>query len=82
MAGYARSVSAAAPVIVVVVVFLLVAWGQRTLSQGVDYQCGSCGYVFNPSPAAAALAPHRFGGFKLLRCPDCGALTWASAVPK
>jgi len=74
--------SAITPVIIVVVVFLVMAFAQRSLSKGFDYQCGSCGYRFSPSPVAAALAPHRFGGLKLLRCPSCGALTWASAVPK
>jgi len=74
--------SAITPVVIVIVVFLVMAWGQRSLSKGFDYQCGSCGHTFSPSPAAAAIAPHRLGGFKLLRCPSCGAITWASAVPK
>ena len=28
------------------------------------------------------VAPHRFGGSKLVKCPHCGVRTWASPVPK
>jgi hypothetical protein len=69
-------------VVVVVVVFLGTVLVQKNLSKRFDYECGRCGHRFSPSPLAAALAPHRFGGSKLLRCPDCGGFTWASAVPK
>lgn len=73
---------AAPPVIVIVAVFLILVLSQRTLSRGCDYRCGRCGHRFAPSSVAAALAPHRLGGLKLLRCPQCGATTWASAVQK
>jgi DNA-directed RNA polymerase subunit RPC12/RpoP len=69
-------------VIVVVVVFCALMLFQQSLSKGFDYRCDSCGHRFSPSLVAAALAPHRFGGLKLLRCPNCGTLMWASAVPK
>ncbi|HUJ54867.1 MAG TPA: zinc ribbon domain-containing protein [Gaiellaceae bacterium] len=74
--------SVVTPVLVVVAVLVLTTLWQRRLSQGYDYQCGRCGHRFSPSPLAAALAPHRFGGLKLLKCPECGAFTWASVVPK
>jgi len=74
--------TALVPVIVVIVVFCALVLFQQNMSKRFDYECGRCGHRFSPTSVAAALAPHRFGGLKLLRCPDCGALTWASAVPK
>jgi DNA-directed RNA polymerase subunit RPC12/RpoP len=71
-----------APFIVIPVVLILAVSWQTYLSKNFDYQCGSCGERFTPSVLAAAVAPHRFGGRKLLRCPSCGKVTWASAVPK
>jgi DNA-directed RNA polymerase subunit RPC12/RpoP len=70
------------PLIVIPVVIVLGALFQRQLSKNFDYQCASCGARFSPSALAASVAPHRFGGLKLLRCPSCGKITWASAVPK
>ena len=70
------------PVVVVAVVFVAVLFFQWNLSKGIDYECDNCQHRFSPSPLVAAVAPHRFGGLKLLRCPNCGATTWASAVPK
>jgi DNA-directed RNA polymerase subunit RPC12/RpoP len=70
------------PLIVVPVVIVLGTLWQRQLSKNFDYQCAKCGARFSPSAVAAALAPHRFGGLKLLRCPSCGRTSWAAAVPK
>jgi DNA-directed RNA polymerase subunit RPC12/RpoP len=74
--------SSLTPLIVIPVILLVTVFGQSQLSKRFDYQCANCGMRFSPSPLAAALAPHRFGGLKLLRCPSCGRTTWASAVPK
>lgn len=72
---YTRGVSSAlAPVIVVVVVCFALVLFQRNLSKGFDYQCGDCGHRFSPSPWAAALAPHRFGGLPLNH--SYAALRW------
>ena len=55
---------------------------QRNRSATVDYRCGNCGAVF-PLPAlSGALAPHRFGGQKWFRCPQCGSFSWTAPVPK
>lgn len=74
--------NAVAPVVVVALVFVALVVLQQNMSKGLDYECRACGHRFCPSAVAAALAPHRFGGLKLLRCPHCGALTWASTVPE
>lgn len=74
--------NALTPVAVVLVVFAALVLFQQKLSKGLDYECSRCGHRFSPSAVVAALAPHRFGGLKLLRCPSCGAVTWASAVSK
>jgi len=80
--SYTRQVlTTIAPVILPIAVLLVVALTQWKLSKSFDYQCGACGHSFSPSPIAA-VAPHRFGGVKLLRCPSCGSITWASAAPK
>lgn len=71
-----------APFIVIPLALILGALWQTQLSKKFDYQCANCGQRFSPSALAAAAAPHRFGGLKLLRCPSCGRTTWAAAVPK
>lgn len=65
---------------IVVVPLALVA--QFAYASRFDWQCGNCGHTFSLSPFAAALMPHRFGGQKLARCPDCGVRSWVSPVPK
>lgn len=71
-----------APLIIVPVLLIFGVIVQSQVSKNYDYQCASCGARFSPSAVAAAVAPHRFGGMKLLRCPSCGKIGWASAVPK
>jgi len=70
------------PLVVIPIVLVLGVLFQSQLSKNFDYECGNCGTRFSPSAVAAALAPHRFGGFKLLRCPNCGKITWAAAARK
>jgi DNA-directed RNA polymerase subunit RPC12/RpoP len=74
--------SSLTPLIAIPAILLLTVLFQSQLSKNFDYQCANCGTRFSPSALAAALAPHRFGGLKLLRCPNCGQTTWASAVRK
>ena len=74
--------SSLAPLIVIPVVLFLGALWQTQLSKNFDYQCANCGERFSPPALAAAAAPHRFGGLKLLRCPSCGRTTWTAAAPK
>lgn len=66
------------PIILVPLVFVT----QFFLASRYDWQCGNCGHTFRLSPLSAALLPHRFGGQKLARCPDCGVRSWASPVRK
>jgi DNA-directed RNA polymerase subunit RPC12/RpoP len=54
---------------------------QRLVGQ-FDYQCGSCGTQFALTPLAASLAPHKFGGYKYVKCPSCRRRGWAQRVPK
>jgi DNA-directed RNA polymerase subunit RPC12/RpoP len=70
------------PLFIIPVIFVITVVFQTFMSRNFDYQCGNCGERFSPSPLAAAIAPHRFGGLKLLRCPHCGKVTWASALRK
>lgn len=71
-----------APWYLAVVVIPLAFGAQFLFARRYDWQCESCGHTFTLSPIVAALAPHRMGGRKLVRCPSCGARTWATPVPK
>jgi DNA-directed RNA polymerase subunit RPC12/RpoP len=66
----------ALPVIVVVI-----ALGGSFLWQKARgpsaYRCEACGATFPLSPLQATLAPHSMAR-KLVRCPSCGARSWAS----
>jgi len=71
----------------IAVVVIAAAFGvqfciQRGLTSRFDYQCGKCGQTFQLTPLGASLAPHRMGGGKFVRCPFCGARSWAPPVPK
>lgn len=70
------------PVIVIGAAFAAQFIFQQVLTSKYDYQCGNCGRTFSLTPLAASIAPHRFGGSKLVKCPHCGDRTWASPVPK
>lgn len=68
--------------VIPIVIFAVAFSAQFFLASRRDWQCGNCGHIFSLSPIAATLMPHSFGGRKLVRCPNCGALGWASPVPK
>jgi DNA-directed RNA polymerase subunit RPC12/RpoP len=70
------------PVVVIGAGFLVQFVVQQGITSRYDYQCGNCGQTFSLTPFAAAVAPHRFGGRKLVRCPHCGVRSWVSPVPK
>jgi hypothetical protein len=65
-----------------IAVFAVVFATQLVFARRYDWQCARCGHTFSVSPLAATLMPHRFGGQKLLKCPSCGARTWARPVRK
>lgn len=68
--------------LIAIVVIPLALGTQFVVASRYDWRCQSCGQIFSLSPVAAALMPHSFGGRKLSKCPDCGARTWVSPVPK
>jgi len=70
------------PLIVVACGFTVNYLFQRSRSSRYDYRCETCGENFSLSPLAGAVAPHRIGGRKWVRCPRCGALSWATPVLK
>ena len=55
---------------------------QRGRSSQYDYKCEKCGETFSLPPLAGAIAPHRPGGRKWVRCPRCGAFSWTTPVSK
>ena len=71
-----------APWYLAVVIIPLALGGQFVFASRYDWRCGNCGHTFSLSPLTAAVMPHRFGGQKLARCPDCGVRSWVSPVPK
>lgn len=73
--------TALAPYLIPAALLVAVFCAQFALHKRYDYQCGNCGNTFSPSVLAMTLTPHRFGS-KLLRCPKCGKVTWATRVPK
>jgi DNA-directed RNA polymerase subunit RPC12/RpoP len=70
------------PAIGVPLVFAVVLLVNIYLNKKVDYKCGNCGETFSPTIFQTMTAPHRFGGYKLLKCPHCGKRTWATLVRK
>jgi len=70
------------PVVVVVLGFAVNLLIQRNLMSRYDYRCDRCAAIFSLTPARAAVVPHRMGGTKYVRCPNCGRLSWAAPVPK
>jgi len=65
-----------------IVIFAGVFVTQLMFARRYDWQCANCGHTFSLSPLTAMLMPHRFGGQKLVKCPNCGVRSWASPVPK
>ncbi len=61
--------------------FLLVGWHARTSA----YRCAKCGHQFEISVWRDLISPHapsKEGGWKYLRCPQCGQRSRATVVPK
>ena len=59
----------------------LVVWHARTYA----YRCRNCGHEFEISPWTDLISPHglsKEGGWKYLRCPECGQRTRAMVIPK
>jgi DNA-directed RNA polymerase subunit RPC12/RpoP len=72
-------------IVLVVIVPAVVAvqfFAQRNMLTRYDYQCGRCGATFSPTALSLTLAPHRIGGSKYMRCPQCGMRSWVTPVPK
>jgi DNA-directed RNA polymerase subunit RPC12/RpoP len=74
--------SAFIPVIVVVLALAINFLVQQNLTSRYEYQCDRCASTFSLTPLAAAIVPHRLGGAKYVKCPDCGKRSWATPVPK
>jgi DNA-directed RNA polymerase subunit RPC12/RpoP len=70
------------PVAVIGAGFIVQFLVQQGITSRYDYQCDNCGRTFSLTPLAASVAPHRFGGSKIARCPHCGVRSWVSPVPK
>ena len=70
------------PVVVIAAAFVVQYFVQRNVLMRYDYQCGRCGATFSPTAVSLALAPHRIGGSKYMRCPQCGRRSWVAPVPK
>jgi predicted RNA-binding Zn-ribbon protein involved in translation (DUF1610 family) len=73
--------SSLVPFLIPAALLVVVFFAQLALRKHYDYQCANCGHAFSPSVWAMVLTPHRFGD-KLLKCPQCGKVTWAERVPK
>jgi ribosomal protein S27AE len=69
------------PALVAVLVLIIYAFWQAWIIGNFDYQCGNCGYIFSLQLLDAMFAPHAFWR-KLVRCPNCGQMTWAALVQK
>lgn len=69
------------PIIILAIVAIFVAFWQRRTSSNFDYQCGNCGAIFSLPTWQAVIAPHAMGR-KLVKCPNCGSMTWATPVRK
>jgi len=61
--------------------WLLIAWH----SHAFVYECKNCGHVFEISVLKDLVSPHgvgRVGGWKYLRCPNCGKRDRARLLPR
>lgn len=70
--------SAAWAVIVVIGAFLLIRWHARNTA----YRCRDCHHEFEISVVTDAVSPHGTGGggWKYLKCPQCGKRTRARVL--
>jgi DNA-directed RNA polymerase subunit RPC12/RpoP len=65
----------------VVSIILLVLWHNRTFA----YRCSNCGHEFEITALRNFISPHgidREGGWKYLKCPDCGVRNRARVIAK
>ena len=69
------------PIIVLVIATVSVVFWQRWMTSNFDYQCVNCGEMFSLSTLQAMIAPHAMGK-KLVKCPNCEKVTWATHVRK
>jgi DNA-directed RNA polymerase subunit RPC12/RpoP len=69
------------PIFLVIIVTLIVAAWQDWMNHTFNYQCGNCGEVFGLSLLGGMLSPH-MRGRKLIRCPNCGKISWSTPVHK
>jgi predicted RNA-binding Zn-ribbon protein involved in translation (DUF1610 family) len=69
------------PIIIVALAVAFVAFWQRWIAGNFDFQCAKCGEVFSLPAWQAMIAPHAMGR-KLVKCPNCGEMTWATLVHK
>ena len=70
------------PLFVIAAGFLVNYFLQWSRSAAVDYRCESCAEIFSLPVLSGAIAPHRFGGRKWVRCPRCGSFSWVAPVSK
>jgi DNA-directed RNA polymerase subunit RPC12/RpoP len=78
-----RSVVGLAAWVILVIggLLLLVGWHARAFA----YQCRNCGHEFAISLWMDLISPQwpgKEGGWKYLRCPQCGRRSWAMVIPK
>jgi DNA-directed RNA polymerase subunit RPC12/RpoP len=69
------------PIVSAAILTVLFAFWQRWMSSTFDYQCANCGEIFSLPAWQAMLALHVVET-KLVRCPNCGQMTWATPVRK
>ena len=67
-------------VVVVCGLFLLVRWHAKSTA----YRCTNCGHEFEISLLTDLISPHGIGngGWKYLKCPQCGRRTRAVVLVK
>lgn len=67
--------------IIVVGIYLLVSYDARN----TGYRCANCGNAFEISVATDLVSPHGIGGtggWKYLKCPECGRRSRAAVLKK
>ena len=63
-------------IIVIVAIIVIAFFMQKWRVSNFEYKCGKCGAKFDLPAIKAVFSPHVFGS-KLVRCPECGKMTWA-----
>lgn len=67
-------------IVLALAIAMLFVWNNWLVSN-FDYQCGFCGRIFSLTIWQAVAAPHMMWR-KLMRCPHCGNMAWATPVRK